>query len=971
ALKKTAKDTEQANAILTSIPNLDRAGTNVDTALFCKRETEQPEYFEEMAQKSALYKENIHPNEKPPNSRRRREGTGRVSSRRPFTIKSSSFGSNLNVQKDPRTLQDVDEFFAHAERQETAEAILRKMRGENSPVAFCSQQSLKPRVRRQGSGRTTKSKNFDLELLGNTEKYTQLDREMLDVEEEDPISTFKSGAEQSCEILIETGHGRTNKILSFQESGHEKCPSETVNGVLQHQRDVQLGSNLKNCLQVHDQHSLAHGGGVEALQLNPVQQEEALCGSEAEETVNMPFSNSFSSQNSDSNAIQQLIKEYMKLNADKTVLAQISRSGHKIDNIGMSYPKDSDCDRQYAFQQSQTESSNTICSQSLFTDEAKTIMQPNESPKNFHLTGFDRTPRKSFCQKPTGISCPLTSPTPPSKISAALKLQRKRKIRIEGKSQDACKSPIENRDEEAAKVHTSSHSHIPRRPHISPPYHMSGKFQASSPSQISRNFCLSIPLKKGESSGVRRLSFDSSSRSPKKDEVNSGESLNDARAMDLATSSKFYEENDRAKMTTTDVDLSNLTVLSPQKSTPVTKPPNFNVLVSEQTEKDVLGSASGKQIEESLVTLHKMNMKKVETVTTFVDLSNVAALIPQKCTPVSSSEPPSFNVFVSDQTEKDVLGCVSGEQTEGSLVTLHKKNMKQVETVTDFVDLSKVAALRPEKSTPVNSIEPPNFNILVSEQMKKDVLGSTSGEQTEESPITLHKKNIKQVEIMTTDVDLSNVTALSPQKSTPVNSAEPPNFNVLVSDQMEKDVHGSASGEQIEESMVTLGKENVEKDNVSEDLHTFLTAEITSPHPISITIHLQKSVSTMTLASDTPHMIICNVGKQQHQSPEDYIPINLQLCNLSNMLLVTQKKRKALKEQATWVQYDLGDSYGDSERFVTNLGIFHSNHLGKPKERVYPNESLFMQPLTRNIRSLGATNKHRFLTVVVSRTLLI
>ncbi|GLJ31750.1 hypothetical protein SUGI_0638640 [Cryptomeria japonica] len=611
ALKMTAKDAEQANTILANIPGLNISGTNVDTQIFCESESEQPDYNEGMAQKPESFKENIDPNEPFPHSRIRREGTGRVSSRRPFTLNSSSFGSDINVQKDPRTLEDVYEFFSAAERQETAAAIIRKLRGENSPVAFCSQQSLKRRVRRQGTGRRKISKNFDWKLLGNTEKYMQLDDEELEVEEEeDPRSSFMSKAEQAFEMLIETDDRTTNK-------------------------DVQLDSNSQNCKQAHDQHSMANGSHIDGLQPNPVQEKETHCASETEETVNMPPKTSLSFGNSTRNALDQLLKDYMKQDPDQTKSMSFSRSRHEINDIEMPYAIALDCDTKYAFQQSQTESSNTIYSEALFTDEGKTSMQLQQFPKGFQMEVSDRTPHDNACQKPTENSTPLTSPTPPSKISAAFLLHGKLKSGIGVKIGEACKPSIEKRDEEAAKVHSSLHisrslhnsspshssspSHNSRRLHISSPPHSSRRFNTSSPSHISRKLTLKSPLKKGESSGVRRLSFDSSSKSTKQDDkedgFDNGESLNVDKVMDIANPSKD-SENDKhfphGEMETTDVDVSNLTAMSPQKSTPVmgTEVQDFNVLVPEYTEKDALGSASGKQIEEAPVALRKKNVKK-------------------------------------------------------------------------------------------------------------------------------------------------------------------------------------------------------------------------------------------------------------------------------------------------------------------------------------------------------------------------
>lgn len=482
------------------------------------------ENMEEIAQLPALSKENLPPKENCPNQRIRREGSGRISTRRPFNIISNSFGSDLNSKTDPSNTKNVEEFFAAFERQEAAERIMRKWRGEKSPV--CSQ-SLKTRVRRQGTGRQIMPRKYDVKLLGNTEKFMELDEEKLEIEEEKhPVSTFTGSEGQASELITE----------------------------------------------------------ADDLQLDPFQGKGPTSTFETEEKVNMPPKNLFSSfDNSTGSALERLLNDYMKADSENIQKGSFSRSGLGNYETGKPYPKDVQFDTLNTLPQSQTDSSNTINSQALSVDEVRTLLQLGRLPKKF--SGSDRTPPPML----TKAGSPLMSPTPPSRISAALRSRRNGSSGDKGAFEDSSIPSFKNRDEEAPTDATSSPS-----PHLT-------------------TLALSNPSEQGVSGGVRRLSFGGVSQSPDLAEVNSKEGVNVVTAMDLVNStspSKQFGEDDKVEMVRGDADLSNETFLSPERSTPVsgTGPTNCNAVVSEHPVNDV----PGQQVEESPVRFHKRNAKKTK-----------------------------------------------------------------------------------------------------------------------------------------------------------------------------------------------------------------------------------------------------------------------------------------------------------------------------------------------------------------------
>lgn len=602
------------------------------------------ENMEKIAQLPALSKENVPPKENCPNRRIRREGSGRISTRRPFNIISTSSGSNLNSQRDPSNMENVEEFFAAFERQEAAERIMRKWRGEKSPV--CGQ-SLKARVRRQGTGRKTMPRKYDVKLLGNTEKIMELDEEKLEVEEEEcPVSTFTGSEGQTCELKTEAGNREINNGISLKESGNKESLPETAINELQFQKDAQLDSNLRSAMHIHDQHSMAHC--ADDLQLDPFQGKGIISTFETEETVNMPPKKLLSSfDNSMGSALERLLNEYMKTDSENIQKGPFTRSGLGNYEIGNPHPKDAQFDTLNTLPQSQTESSNTINSQSLSVDEVRTLLQLGQLPKGF--AGSDRTPPRML----TKTGSPLTSPTPPSRISDALGSRRKRS--------NGDRSTSENRDEVAPKEKTKWQlGHLPKEfagsdrmppekihpkqtKYVSPsmsPTLPSRPLAALGSSKKCRSgvkgtsvdackpcsgdkdeeapeYATSNPSKQGASSGVRRLSFGGASQSPDLAEVNSKEGVNDVMAMDLMnfrSPSKQFGEDDEVEMVRGDVDFSNEIVLIPERSTPVSSsgPTNCNAVGSEHPVNDAPGSARGQQVEESPVAFHKRNAKKIK-----------------------------------------------------------------------------------------------------------------------------------------------------------------------------------------------------------------------------------------------------------------------------------------------------------------------------------------------------------------------
>eukprot|EP01018_Ginkgo_biloba_P010477 Gb_18795 [translate_table: standard] len=586
ALKNANKDTEQANAILTSIASLVTKENHSHLTSFCIAGS-----MEEMTQQPELGKENILPNENCSNWRARREGTGRTSTRRPFSINSSSFGSNLNVQRDPKSLQDVGEFWAAAQRWENGDALFRKMKGEKSPDSHCSQQSLKTRVRRQGTGRRTTSKNFDVKLA---EKHIPLDEEKLEEEDEEyPLSTFTNSQQQGGEILTETGNIEINKDALCKEPesrGGYLC--KTVNEKLQSENGSQLNGIGQSAMQTDDQSSMAHGGEIDDCHPSVVRAKETFSALEAEETVNMPPKNLLSYfQNSTGRALHLLLQDCKKLDTENMV--PVSRFGHGSYDMGLSYAEDLYCDRPNALPQSQTESSNTIYSHSFCADEANAILKMQQLQMKSHLEDASRTPPENLQQKATKACSPLTSPTPPSKIYAALKSRRKRKSAVQTMLEDTHKPSVKNKDEETEKIHTSTHTHS------------------------SNSHSISNPIKQREDGGIRRLSFDSVSQSPMHDGVNSKEGLNDVLDVGLANSSSPCKQctEDEASGSAVEIvgnDPIDI-VLGHKKTTPAssTELHKCNTDVSESPPKDILSSASPRQVEESPATLHEKNAKKV------------------------------------------------------------------------------------------------------------------------------------------------------------------------------------------------------------------------------------------------------------------------------------------------------------------------------------------------------------------------
>lgn len=614
-------------------------------------QSKNSETMKKIAQLPALSKENLPPKENCPNRRIRREGSGRISNRRPFNIISTSSGSNLNSQRDPSNMENVEEFFAAFERQEAAERIMRKWRGEKSPV--CSQ-SLKTRVRRQGTGRKTMPRKYDVKLLGDTEKIMELDEEKLEIEEEEcPVSTFTGSEGQACELKTEVGNREINNGVSLIESGNKESLPETAINELQSQKDVQLDSNLRNAMHTHDQHIMGHC--ADDLQLNPFQGKGIISTFETEETVNMPPKNLLSSfDNSTGSALERLLNEYMKSDSENIQKGPFTRSGLGNYEIGKPPPKDAQLDTLNTLPQSQTESSNTFNSQSLIVDEVRTLLQ-GQLPKGF--AGSDRTPPQML----TKTSSPLTSPTPPSRISYAFGSRRKGSNGDKGASEDASKPSFKNRDEEAPKEKTKWQlGHSPKEfagsdrmppedfrqkqtkyvsssmsPNLSSrPSAALGSSKkcrsgvkgtsvdACKPSSVDKDEeapkdATSNPSKQVGSSGVRRLSFGGASQSPDLAEVNSKEGVNDVTAMDLMnyrSPSKQFGEDDKVEMVRGDVDFSNESVLIPERSTPVSSsgPTNCNAVGSGHATNDVPGSALGEQVEESPVAFHKRNAKKIK-----------------------------------------------------------------------------------------------------------------------------------------------------------------------------------------------------------------------------------------------------------------------------------------------------------------------------------------------------------------------
>jgi hypothetical protein len=243
---------------------------------------------------------------------------------------------------------------------------------------------------------------------------------------------------------------------------------------------------------------------------------------ETEETVNMPPKNLFSSfDNSTGSALERLLNDYMKADSEDIQKGPFSRSGLGNYETEKPYPKDVQFDTLNMLPQSQTESSNTINSQALSVDEVRTLLQLGQLPKKF--SGSDRTPPPML----TKAGSPLMSPTPPSRISAALRSRRKGSSGDKGAFEDGSITSFKNRDEEAPKDATSSPS-----PHLT-------------------TLALSNLSKQGGSGGVRRLSFGGVSQSPDLAEVNSKEGVNDVTAMDLVNSaspSKQFGEDDKASI---------------------------------------------------------------------------------------------------------------------------------------------------------------------------------------------------------------------------------------------------------------------------------------------------------------------------------------------------------------------------------------------------------------------------------------
>lgn len=798
------------------------------------------ENMEEIAPLPALSKENLPPKEYCPNRQTRREGSGRVSTRRPFNIISTSFGSNLNSQSDPSSTGNVEEFFAAFDRQETAERIMRKWRGEKSPDIVCSQ-PLKTRVRRQGTGRKAMPRKYDLKLLGDTEKFMELDEEKLEIEEEEhPVSTFTDSEGQACERIIEAENREINNGVLLKESGQKESLLETVIDKLQCQKDTQLDSNSQSAMHGCDQHSNAHC--ADDLHQDPFQGKGAISTFETEETVNMPPKNLFASfDNSTGSALQRLLNNYIRADSENIQKGPFSSSGLGNYEIGKPYPKDVQFDTLNTLPQSQTESSNTINSQSLSLDGVRTMLQLGQLPNKFagsdrtppqkltktgsplmsptppsrisatlrsrrkrrsgdkvvsenaskssfenrdeeapkekiiwqpgHLpkkfAGSDKTPPENIQQKQTKSVSPLTSPTPPSRLSAAIRSRKKNRSGIKGASVDACQPSLENRDEEAPKDATSS-----RSPHLT-------------------TFSISNPSKEVGSGGVRRLSFGGVSQSPDLVEVNSKEGVNDVTVMDLANStslSKQFGEDDKASIS------------GDKGASEDASKPSFENRDEEAPKEKTI---------RQLGHLPKKFKRSEKT---------PPANIQQKQTNSMSPTPPSrFSAaLVSRKKHRSVLKGASVDASKPSLENRDEEALKDA-TSSPSPRLTTLVISNP--STPGGSVGGRRLSVggvlqspdLAEVNSKEGVNYVTAMDLANSTSPSKQFREDDKVEMVRSDADLSNETVLSLERSTPVSSTGPTNCNAVVSEHPVKDVPGSVLGQQAEESPVTFHRSNAKK----------------------------------------------------------------------------------------------------------------------------------------------------------------